>query len=1046
MSPSTQCPNCGRMLPPDAPGGICPTCLLAAMASDSIDDASEEPRLANQEPDLDATTSYGHSGGNQPSGYSGGNQPSGHLGDLQPGQQFGDYLIVQRLGRGGMGTVYEAEHLEGGRRVALKILRHSFNSPETRERFLREGRLAASINHPNSVYVYGTEEIDGTPAISMELVPGGTLEQRVRHHGPLPIPKAVDAILEVIAGLEAAQAVGVLHRDVKPANCFFTPEGTIKVGDFGLSISTAPRTQTKITSEGTFLGTPAFASPEQLRGDELDIRSDIYSVGVTLYYLLTGRTPFESRHLVQFLATVLESPAPSPRTLRDAIPKELDRIVLRCLEKQPNARYATYDDLRAALLPYSSTAPKAATLGLRVVANFVDGSIWMILFLTCALLWFGDLAEIPIPDPAEDRHFLPWYLINNTLIALYYAIPEGIWGKTLGKKLFRLRVVDAGGDIPGFPKAIVRALIWAMFPQLIYVLYVGCMRLGFVSSERLLLTQLMGMSVYLMIIILFSTARRCNGFAGLHDLATGLRVVATSSYQPRPVTHLPVSVLPNPESMPRIGSYYVLDLLSKNEQTEFFAGYDAQLLRRVWIRKSGASTPPVTKAVRNAGRPGRVRWLGGKRGADENWDAYEFLSGQSLVDLVNQPQPWELVRYWLVDLSEELNAALQDATLPKVLDLDRVWITAENQAKLLDFEAPSVKRQSRDSDSCVCGKTPFETARLFLHQVAIAALEGREVSSTEAEASRISVPIPLHARNVLDNLLTCNDPSLCADAFKQLPQKLPTISRLRRCGLLLGSLSLPIVYFFFALIFFSSSAKWLEQHPDILVLRHCLFRLQLLEATKNLDEKQQVEKRDLGIYVAANFRDMLLDKQMMSSATTRGILIPAQITIAEDTVANFSTVAPEEIDASSNRLGEFVTQDLHPMLNVLPEGTSVFFFLTFMCYGGLLWVIMPSLLFALLFRGGFLIHTLGIAFVTSKGVRASRLRTLWRACIAWLPAFLFPIVVIGLKPVADSTLPGGDTSLVLMILAVIAFVVIWFGLRPPRSLQDRLAGTFMVPR
>jgi serine/threonine protein kinase len=154
---------------------------------------------------------------------------------------FGDYRLLRLLGRGGMGAVYEAEQKSTGRRIALKLLEHALESEESRKRFLREGRLAASINHPNSVFIFGTEEIDGTPIIAMELVPGGTLQDRVAMIGALPVTEAVESILQVIAGLEAAAAVGVLHRDIKPSNCFIDTDGTIKVGDFGLSISTLAR-------------------------------------------------------------------------------------------------------------------------------------------------------------------------------------------------------------------------------------------------------------------------------------------------------------------------------------------------------------------------------------------------------------------------------------------------------------------------------------------------------------------------------------------------------------------------------------------------------------------------------------------------------------------------------------------------------------------------------------------------------------------------------------------------------------------------------------
>jgi serine/threonine protein kinase len=145
---------------------------------------------------------------------------------------FGGYRIWKLLGRGGMGAVYEADQLSSGRRVALKVLGHTFGIPEARKRFLREGTLAAKVNHPQSVYVFGTEEIEGTPVIVMELVRGGTLKDRLRS-GPMEPSAAVDAILQVVAGLEAAAKQGVLHRDIKPANCFQSVEGEVKVGDYG---------------------------------------------------------------------------------------------------------------------------------------------------------------------------------------------------------------------------------------------------------------------------------------------------------------------------------------------------------------------------------------------------------------------------------------------------------------------------------------------------------------------------------------------------------------------------------------------------------------------------------------------------------------------------------------------------------------------------------------------------------------------------------------------------------------------------------------------
>jgi serine/threonine protein kinase len=228
----TRCPRCGTHLPAETPEGPCPACLFAAAAG---------PFTA------DALTSLSDSSVTAP-----------EQARLTPGQAFGPYRIERLIGRGGMGEVYEAEHIEQGRRLALKVLHRPLDE-EDRAQFVREGQLAASINHPHSVYICGSEEIDGTPAIAMELLSGGTLKDRVRQRGPLPPAEAVDAILQVIAGLDALHAMGVLHRDIKPANCFVDRDGTIKVGDFGLSISTLARDLSQLTASGTFHGPPQFA-------------------------------------------------------------------------------------------------------------------------------------------------------------------------------------------------------------------------------------------------------------------------------------------------------------------------------------------------------------------------------------------------------------------------------------------------------------------------------------------------------------------------------------------------------------------------------------------------------------------------------------------------------------------------------------------------------------------------------------------------------------------------------------------------------------------
>jgi serine/threonine protein kinase len=255
------CPRCGKALTADSPEGLCAACLLAA-ATETLTQSTLEDALT--------VTSRG-----------GSTPRHTEVPQLAEGQSWGPYRIVRLLGRGGMGEVHEAEHAESGRRIALKVLRGRLQDADERARFLREGQLAASISHPHTVYIFGSEEIAGVPVISMELLPGGTMKDRVTAEGPLPPAVAVSAVLDIIGGLDAAQAAGILHRDIKPSNCFVDSDGSVKVGDFGLSISTLARDVHQQLATG-FEGTPQFAAPEQLRGEPLDVRADIYAVGSVL--------------------------------------------------------------------------------------------------------------------------------------------------------------------------------------------------------------------------------------------------------------------------------------------------------------------------------------------------------------------------------------------------------------------------------------------------------------------------------------------------------------------------------------------------------------------------------------------------------------------------------------------------------------------------------------------------------------------------------------------------------------------------------------------
>ena len=556
MTDVAQCVRCGAEVPDGlSAAGICPACLLKLGLPSDPDEA---PTVTGP---VGAPTTDRHIESR-----------------LTPGQTFGPYRIEHLLGKGGMGEVYEAEELDSGRRIALKLLTHGLDEAN-RDRFLREGRLAASVTHPNTVYIFGTDEIEGIPVIAMELAAGGTLKDKVKAEGPLPAAEAVDVILQVIAGLEAAADAGVLHRDIKPSNCFVDRDGTVKVGDFGLSISTLARadTETQLTTTGSVLGTPAFASPEQLRGDELDIRSDIYAVGATLYYLLTGRAPFEEANLLRLVSMVAQEPPPSPRALRKGIPKGLAALVLRCLNKRPRDRVGTYEALTAALEPYGSSAPSPTTLGPRFVAGVFDYSTFPLLVGTASLF-------------LERLVALAAFF---ALLVLYFAISESVWGATIGKRLCGLRVVGAEKQPPGFLRALLRAGVFVLG-----ILLVPIMEVLFVTpAEQLqpetLSAQIVDFSPSILLALWFSTARRKNGFAGIHELMTATRVVSRSSLPHRPAAFsLAPEERQRPPTQRRVGPYHVLEGPDLNE-SDLVIGYDDKLRRSVWIRRAPAGSAAV---------------------------------------------------------------------------------------------------------------------------------------------------------------------------------------------------------------------------------------------------------------------------------------------------------------------------------------------------------------------------------------------------------------------------------------------------------------------
>ncbi len=270
------------------------------------------------------------------------------------GRSVGPYTITRKIGQGGMGVVYLAEDTRLGRPVALKALAPQFTSDEQhRERLRREARVAANLTHPAIATVYALEEHGDDLYIVCEYVRGRTLLDELAG-GPLSPSLLLHVGVEIARALAAAHEQGIIHRDLKPENVMRTPEGAIKILDFGLARFEATSRQelattARLTRSGSFLGTPAYASPEQLRGLEVDFRTDIFSFGVMLYELGTGSHPFAATDSVTTIARILEAEPVALSRIRPVIPPGLDPIVRRCLRKMPDERYGTTRELVADL-------------------------------------------------------------------------------------------------------------------------------------------------------------------------------------------------------------------------------------------------------------------------------------------------------------------------------------------------------------------------------------------------------------------------------------------------------------------------------------------------------------------------------------------------------------------------------------------------------------------------------------------------------------------------------------------------------------------------
>lgn len=303
------------------------------------------------------------------------------------GEQIAHYLVQEPLGRGGMGVVYRATDTKLGRQVALKFLPDdALRTADALDRFVREARSAAALNHPHICTIYEIGEHSGRPFIAMELLEGRTLAEQIAGR-PLTIGVSLDLALQVASALEAAHSKGIVHRDIKPANIFTTTGGSAKVLDFGLAKSVAPLADAgaadvtiagtaNLTGAGSTLGTIAYMSPEQARGHDLDGRSDLFSLGLVVYEMVTGRQAFAGETTAVIFDGILNRMPPAPSELNSDVPPELERILAKAIEKDRGERYQTAAEMAADLRSLKRWTDSAGGLAPTTAVGAASGPAW----------------------------------------------------------------------------------------------------------------------------------------------------------------------------------------------------------------------------------------------------------------------------------------------------------------------------------------------------------------------------------------------------------------------------------------------------------------------------------------------------------------------------------------------------------------------------------------------------------------------------------------------------------------------------------------------
>jgi hypothetical protein len=997
-------------------------------------------------------------------------------------ESVGGYRLLRAIGSGGMGTVYEAEETSTRRRVALKLIRHEFaTSQDALERFRREGRLAGTITHPRCVFVLAADEEAGRPYIVMELMPGETLADLVARRGPLPASEAVTLILDVIEGLQEAHRCGLVHRDVKPSNCFLDAEGRVKIGDFGLAKSLVQRGA--LTQSGSFLGTVLFAAPEQIKNDKVDRQADVYSAAATLYFLLTGRAPFESGDAAATLARTLSDPLTPMCQLRPGLPRTLDDVALRGLARARDRRWPDLESFRLALLPFVPGTHAAGQVGWRFAAYLVDN--FVVTLVEFALLW-GLMALLAWSHVgiAAAGLVVCAALFSLATNLVWYAAPEKVWGCSPGKYLFKLQVRGVrSDDRPAWEASIGRTL-WS------WLLKDGPAR-PLVGMLLLYLAARLPMPITLLVLaiselgrlsLITATMRRKNGFRGLHEFLSGTKVIRLPTREAEHFLNGPADGPPPPAAagLPeRLGAFTVRAALRSGPEDDVLLGVDEVLDRQVWLWVRPAAGDSFQSRRREVNRTTRPRWLAGGQEGDRVWDAFVASPGWLLPDLVRTRgrQFWPQVRPILEQLAEELSRCCEEGTLPPALGVDQIWVQATGRVQLLDTPLRDHHKHDR-AGRPTPGADDQRCALALLYGAAALLLEGKP-RSPGLPPARFRAPVPKYASEFLGRLAGVSRPFGKVQDFqaelRAVRDRSATVTRTRRVFALLlqgAALSLGVGFMLLlslALVQFAMVGAFL--FPDALG-RVALEDLndeiargeEMLAATHDPAVADQLEQNRLTRTRLRDDLDYVHDRHEAALASSswfvRDVIDYLEKRLRDALRKQVHALkAPQKIDDNLPEITPHASQNaanVHQMVSEQrgPWGDigwrEAVQGVTVMLVWPVLWAFWGGLT-----RGGWSLPLAGIVVVQGDGRPAARWRCVVRAALVWVPFVLLLVAsfLLDLWRVA-ATAPAVEMQ-VTAWLAWLAWwlAVAWLPLHlalslrwPDRAWHDHLAGTYLVPR